>query len=168
MSSPTDDLRSIMESTLLTFLGHQALNRNVDPSVPASMTTSECLWYIKPDSFMTKYPFVDGVKTSAEQKEHMGQEIKIMEESRNKILDSTIDAVARKGSAHVEHWTKFDGSKPSIMEICWFVNFTDDGKKISKVVKFIDTAEGSKTIEDMARGGYKLEEEAAKKESGQV
>ncbi|KAI1214491.1 uncharacterized protein F4807DRAFT_130018 [Annulohypoxylon truncatum] len=163
MSSSTDDPRSVMESTLLTFLGHQAINRDVDPEVPVSLTTPECLWYIKPDSFIAKYPFVDSVKTSAEQKEHMGQESKIIEESRNKILACTIDAVKRKGSAHVEHWTKFVGGEPSIMEICWFVDFTDDGKKISKVVKFIDTAEGAKTIDEMARGGYKLEEEAASK-----
>ncbi|KAI1457869.1 hypothetical protein F4805DRAFT_457313 [Annulohypoxylon moriforme] len=165
MSSSQDDLHSIMESTLLTFLEHQALNRNTDPSLPVSLTTPECLWRIKPDSFITKHPFVDSVKTTAEQKEHMAREIQAMEESRNKILDTTIDTVARKGSAHVEHWVKYAGSEPAVMEICWFVHFTQDGRKVQEVIKFIDTAEGAKTIEEMAKGGYKIQEEAAKKKS---
>ncbi|KAI2467256.1 hypothetical protein F4781DRAFT_402645 [Annulohypoxylon bovei var. microspora] len=161
MSSSTDDPRSIMESTLFTFLSHQAFKRNDDPSLPVSMVSPECLWYVKPETFITNYPFVGGVKTTAEQKEHMGREMVIMEESRSKILDSAIDTVARKGTARVEHWMKYTGSEPSSMEICWFVNFTDDGKKVSQVVKFIDTAEGAKVIEEMSKGGYKMEEESS-------
>ncbi|KAI1445739.1 hypothetical protein F5Y02DRAFT_385192 [Annulohypoxylon stygium] len=157
MSSSKNDLRSVMESTMLTFFKHQELNHNIDPSLPVSLVTPDCLWYNKPDSFTAKYPFVDSVKTTAQQKEHFEQEIKVLEESRGNILVSTVDAVARKGSAHIQYSTKFVGSEPSTMDICWFVDFTDDGKKILKVVKFIDTAAGAKVIEQMAKGGYKLE-----------
>ncbi|KAI1090089.1 hypothetical protein F5B19DRAFT_335856 [Rostrohypoxylon terebratum] len=98
---------------MLTFFKHQSINHNIDPSLPVSLVTPEYLWYNKPDSLVAKYPFVDSVKTIAQQKEHVAQGIKTKEESRGKILVSTIDAVARKGGAHIEHPTKFVGSELS-------------------------------------------------------
>ncbi|XXG97314.1 hypothetical protein Hte_003610 [Hypoxylon texense] len=102
------------------------------------------------------------VETNAEYEAHMASEIAIMEEGRLKILDKVADPFRRKASARVEHWTKLDGSElATILEIGWFVDFTDDGRKISRIIEFIDTSVASKTIGELAEGGYNMEKTAA-------
>ncbi|OTA55206.1 hypothetical protein K449DRAFT_388215 [Hypoxylon sp. EC38] len=157
----TDDLRSTMESTLLALLETQAISpSNRDASRIVALMTPECKWFIKPDSFIAKYPFIKSPRTVADEETHLAREIAALEESRVKVIDSVVDAATRKASARVEHWTKYTGSEPSTMEICWYLDFTDDGKKVLRVVEFIDTAVSSKVLEDMAKAGYKMKEEA--------
>ncbi|KAI1780879.1 hypothetical protein F4818DRAFT_397126 [Hypoxylon cercidicola] len=162
MASSADDLRPMMESTLVEFFNcYPRSVRNKDPSLLSTTLTEECARYLKPDSFLAKHPFVKAVETNAEYEAHMAPEIMMMEEVRFKILDSVVDPLKRKASARVEHWTKLAGRKPTILEMCWFVDFTEDGRKISRIIEFIDTSIASKMIEELAEGGYNMEETAA-------
>ncbi|KAI4870537.1 hypothetical protein F4820DRAFT_402543 [Hypoxylon rubiginosum] len=165
MASSADDLRSIMESTLVEFFDSYPRSvRNKDPSLLSATLTEECARSLKPDSFLAKHPYVKAVETNAEYEAHMAPEISIMEEVRFKILDRVVDPLKRKASSRVEHWTKLAGRKqPTILEICWFVDFTEDGRRISRIVEFIDTSVASKIIEELAEGGYNMEEAAAAK-----
>ncbi|KAI0837449.1 hypothetical protein F5Y06DRAFT_297778 [Hypoxylon sp. FL0890] len=159
--SSTDDLRSTMESTLLALLETQAISpSNRDASRIVALLTPECNWFVKPESFIAKYPFIKSPRTVADEETHLAREIAVLEESRVKVLDRVVDAVARKASVRVEHWTKYVGNEPSTMEICWYLDFTDDGKRISRVIEFIDTSVSSKVLKDMAKAGYKMKEEA--------
>ncbi|KAI1136824.1 hypothetical protein F5Y05DRAFT_105097 [Hypoxylon sp. FL0543] len=159
--SSTDDLRSTIESTLLALLKTQAISSsNRDASRIAALLTPDCKWFIKPESFISRYPFIKSPRTVADEEEHLAREISVLDESRVNILDSVVDAAARKASARTELWTKYAGNEPSTMEICWYFDFTDDGKKVSRVVEFIDTSASSKVLEDMAKAGYKMDEEA--------
>ncbi|KAL7624149.1 hypothetical protein AAE478_005706 [Parahypoxylon ruwenzoriense] len=76
----------------------------------------------------------------------LAPEISLMEEARVKVLESVIDPATRQASACTEHWTKLMGHKPTPLEISWFVNFTNGGKDISRVVEVIDTSIASKII----------------------
>lgn len=146
---------------MLALLETQAISpSNRDASRIVALMTPECEWFIKPDSFIAKYPFIKSPRTVADEEAYLAREIAVLEESRVKILDSVVDAATRKASARVELWTKYARSEPSTMEICWYLDFTDDGKKVSRVVEFIDTAVSSNVLEDMAKAGYKMKEEA--------
>ncbi|KAI1411247.1 hypothetical protein F5Y13DRAFT_64567 [Hypoxylon sp. FL1857] len=164
--SSTDNLRSTMESTLLALLDTQSISAtNKDASRIVALMTPDCKWFIKPDSFIAKYPFIKSPRTVADEEAHLAREISVLDESRIKVLDSVVDAATRKASVHVELWAKYAGSEPSTMEMCWYFDFTDDGKKVSRVIEFIDTSASEKMLEDMAKAGFdmKEEEEAAGK-----
>ncbi|KAI1650980.1 uncharacterized protein F4817DRAFT_215347 [Daldinia loculata] len=153
MASSTDELRAVMESTLTRFLENSTLAvRNKDASLFSALLSPECLRYLKPVTFIKAYPFIKAEETNAEYEARMVPEIAAMEESRVKIIEIVIDPIKRQGSAHVEHWTKVVGREPIALEICWYVDFTEDGKKISRIVEFIDTAASAKIIEAILNG----------------
>ncbi|KAI1767103.1 hypothetical protein GGR53DRAFT_483974 [Hypoxylon sp. FL1150] len=160
MASSAENLRSTMESTLVEYLDCFPRSvRDKNPSLLSTTLTEKCARYLKPGSFTAKFPFVRAVENNAEYEAHMAPEIAIMEEVRFKILDSVVDPLNQKASARVEHWTKLASrEKPTVLEICWFLDFTEDGKKISRIVEFIDTSVASKIIEELAEGGYNMEE----------
>ncbi|KAG4222789.1 hypothetical protein PC116_g28738 [Phytophthora cactorum] len=148
----TDELRAVMESTLTRFLENSTLAvKNKDTSLFSALLSPDCLRYLKPTTFVKSYPFIKAVETNAEYEARMVPEIAAMEEAKVKIIEIVIDPIKRHGSAHVEHWTKITGREPIALEICWYVDFTEDGKKISRIVEFIDTAASSKIIESILK-----------------
>ncbi|KAI2638021.1 hypothetical protein GGS26DRAFT_438160 [Hypomontagnella submonticulosa] len=148
MSNSMGDLRATIESTLAAFFESYTLAaRHKDASLISTTLSTDCKRYLKPSSFTAAYPFVKAVETNAEYEARMRPEIATLEEARFKILESVIDPAKRKASASTECWLKMAGTDPTTMEICWYLDFTDDGKKISRVVEFIDTATSAKVIE---------------------
>lgn len=156
MASSNENLHATMESTFKAFLEcYPQSVRAKDPSLLLTMLAPECVRYLKPESFLAKHPFVKASETNAEYEAHMAPEIVLMEEARGKILDIVVDPAKRKLSARVEHWIKLIGKdQPSTLEICWFVDLTEDGKKISRIVEFIDTYVATKMAEDLAGKGF--------------
>ncbi|OTB02043.1 hypothetical protein M426DRAFT_25056 [Hypoxylon sp. CI-4A] len=159
MSSSTEELRIAMETTLTTFLeNYHIAVRDKNASLLSAVLSPDCTRHLKPSSFVDAYPFIKGAETNAEYKARMTPEIALMEETRAKILESAVDPANRTASARAEHWTKIANREPTTLEICWFLDFTDDGTKISRVVEFIDTAVATRMIEDMLKQGYRKDE----------
>ncbi|KAI0384954.1 hypothetical protein F5Y04DRAFT_202130 [Hypomontagnella monticulosa] len=147
-----DDLHATIESTVAAFFeGYALAARDKNASLISTTLSADCKRYLKPSSFTAAYPFIKAVETNAEYEARMGPEIATMEETRFKVLESVIDPAKRKASASTEYWLKIAGSAPTTMEICWYFDFTDDGKKISRIVEFIDTATSVKVIEDIIK-----------------
>ncbi|KAI1389011.1 uncharacterized protein F4822DRAFT_266104 [Hypoxylon trugodes] len=164
MASSADEIRATIEASFTAFLKRQNVSPGQEKQPPwSSYILPDTLWYVKPDSFIAEHPFFKGVKTIAEHEEHVAQEAGVIEESRHKILHSVYDSSARRASAIVEHWTKLFGKEPSAIEVCWYVDFTENGKMISRVTQFIDTALGAKMVKGLAEGGYDMDKADTKK-----
>ncbi|KAI1472588.1 uncharacterized protein F4812DRAFT_18365 [Daldinia caldariorum] len=148
----TDELRAVMESTLTKFFENSTLAvKNKDTSLYSALLSPDCRRYMRPASFVKSYPFIKAVETNAEYEARMAPEIAATDESRVKIIEMVIDPIKRHGSAHVQHWSKIKGREPIAMEMCWYVDFTEDGKKISRIVEFLDTAASSKLIDSILK-----------------
>ncbi|KAI8962614.1 hypothetical protein F5Y11DRAFT_182223 [Daldinia sp. FL1419] len=154
MASSIEDLRAVMESTLTKYFENSTLAAQTkDVSLISAVLTPDCLRYLKPAAYAESYPSIKAVETNVEYEARMALEFAVLEESTASILEIVIDPVKRKGSAHVEHTAKVIGRDPVVLEICWYVDFTEDGKNISRMVKFIDTAAGSKVMESILKQG---------------
>ncbi|KAI0472911.1 hypothetical protein GGR56DRAFT_589201 [Xylariaceae sp. FL0804] len=152
MSPSTDDLRSVMEDTLRTFLDcFESAVRNHDVSLLSAVLSPECTRHLKPASFLAAYPFIKAVETNSEYETRMVHEIGAMEEARANVLELVIDTAKRRGSAHAEHTTRMPGQPPLTIEMSWYVDFTADGEKITRIVEFIDSVVSSKMLDDFMK-----------------
>ncbi|KAI2619477.1 hypothetical protein GGS26DRAFT_572344 [Hypomontagnella submonticulosa] len=107
---------------------------------------------LKPGSFVDAYPFIKAMETDAEYEACTTPEIAMTASQDSRIRYRPAN---RKASARTEHWTKIADCEPTSLEICWFVDFTDNGTKISRVVEFIDMAVATRMIEDMMKKGHR-------------
>ncbi|KAI1378048.1 hypothetical protein F4677DRAFT_414296 [Hypoxylon crocopeplum] len=161
MESSTNDLRTTMENTVKEFLSSPAAAvRAKESSLLSTTLSTDCTRQLKPASFVNTYPFIKAVETNTEHDARMAPALMTMEESRVEIQEIVIDHVRRKASVHAEHWTKIVGCEPNALEICWYMSLTEDGKKISRVVEFIDTAAATRRLQDMMKQGFKIDKDA--------
>ena len=162
MAPSTEELRTAMETTLKTFLeNYHVAVRDKNISILSDVLSPDCKRYLKPSGFVEAHSFMKAVETNAEYEARMMPEFGTMEETRVKILESVIDPVNRKASARAEHWTKIVNNEPTTLEVCWWLDFTDDGTKVSRVVEFIDTAVATQMIADMMKQGDRKDEHTA-------
>ncbi|KAI2627377.1 hypothetical protein GGS26DRAFT_561568 [Hypomontagnella submonticulosa] len=161
MEASLDDIRAAMESTISEFLeGSGMAIASKDASLLSTALTPDCSRHLRPNDFVARYPFVKAVESNTEHDARMVSAIKTMEETRVNIIETIIDPARRKASIYSEHWTKIVGCEANALEICWFLDFTEDGKKISRVIEFIDTASATRRIEAMTKQGFETSQDA--------
>ncbi|KAI6087148.1 hypothetical protein F4821DRAFT_237145 [Hypoxylon rubiginosum] len=157
MASSVSELRAAMEATLTAFLeNHSVAVRTKDASVLSALLSPECTRHLHPAPYVTAYPFIKAVETNAEYEARMASELGVMEEAHLEILNIVVDPARRKASAHTEFRVKVAGREdPISSEFCWYLDFTEDGTKISRVVEFIDSATSALMIEEMMKEMHK-------------
>ncbi|KAJ8120047.1 hypothetical protein ONZ43_g3143 [Nemania bipapillata] len=158
-SSLAEDLRATIESTATQFLKSTARALAAkDPSLFFAVLTPECAHHLRPLAFITANPFLKAVKSNEEQAAQMASALATMEHTRVGIKELVIDPITRKASVLAEHHTKVVGAETNVLEVTWFLDFTEDGKRISRVTEFIDTATAAKRIADMKKRGFMKDE----------
>ncbi|KAI1117641.1 hypothetical protein F5Y14DRAFT_319355 [Nemania sp. NC0429] len=155
MATSAENLRAAIESTAIQFLNSpaQALAAK-DSSVFLATLTADCAHHLRPLSFIAANPFLKAVKSNDEQKAMMESALATMESTRAELKELVIDTTNRKASVLAEHYTKIVGVEANILEVTWFLDFTEDGKRVSRVTEFIDTATAAKRIRDMQSRGF--------------
>ncbi|KAI1747158.1 hypothetical protein F4782DRAFT_535683 [Xylaria castorea] len=159
MASSTEDLRATIESTVTLFLTSptRALAAK-DPSLFLETVTAACAHHLRPLAFVTANPSLKAVKSNEEHKALMVSALPTMEDTQVEIKELVIDTVKRKASVLAEHRTKIVGVEANVLEVAWFLDFTEDGKRISRVTEFIDTATAARRILDMKKRGFMNDE----------
>jgi hypothetical protein len=156
MASSTEDLRATIESTVTKFLNGpaQALAAN-DASAFLAALTADCEHHLRPLAFVAANPQFKAVKSNEEQKALLQAVLATTEEFKQvDIRELAIDLEKRKASVLAEHHTKIIGAEANTLEVTWFLDFTEDGKRISRVSEFIDTATAEKRIANMKKQGF--------------
>ncbi|TRX93637.1 hypothetical protein FHL15_005609 [Xylaria flabelliformis] len=155
MASLTEGLRSTIESIATQFLtGPSRAVEAKDPSLCLAVVTAECPHHLRPLAFATANPLLKAVKSNEEHKALMESALSTMEETRAEIKELVIDTVKRKASVLAEHCTKIIGVEANILEVTWFLDFTENGKQVSRVTVFIDTATATRRVADMKKRGF--------------
>ncbi|KAI0545343.1 hypothetical protein F4679DRAFT_588648 [Xylaria curta] len=159
MASSIEELRVTMESTVTHFLDSpaQALAAQ-DSSLYLATLTEECTHYLRPLQSVASNPLLKAVKSNEEYKALMESALPTIEDTRVEIKEFVIDPLKQKASVLAEHCTKIVSVEANIMEITWFLDFTEDGNRISRVVEFIDTAIATKRIVNMKKHGFSKDE----------
>ncbi|KAJ2975938.1 hypothetical protein NUW58_g8217 [Xylaria curta] len=155
MASSTTDLRATIEATVTQFLNgpEEALAAN-DASVSLATLTADCEHHLRPAAFITTNPFLKAVKSNEEQMALLETVLATTEEFRwVGIRELVIDLEKQKASVLAEHHTKVMGAEANTLEVTWFLDLTEDGKRISRVSEFIDTATADRRIADMRKQG---------------
>ncbi|KAI1198867.1 hypothetical protein F5X97DRAFT_322921 [Nemania serpens] len=160
MASSEEDLRATIETTVTQFLNSpaQALAAAKDTSLFFARLTAECVHQLRPSSFVTANPFLKAEKSNEEQKAQLESALATMEYTRVEVKELVVDTTNRKASVLAEHCTKIIGVDANILEISWFFHLTEDGKRISRVTEFIDTATAARRIKDMKSRGFMKDE----------
>ncbi|KAI1183911.1 hypothetical protein F5B17DRAFT_107774 [Nemania serpens] len=159
MASSAEDIHAAIKSTVVQFLNSpaQALAAK-DSSLFFATLTAECKHHLRPLSFITANPFLKAVKSNEEQKAQLESALSTMESTRVELKELVIDSANRKASVLAEHCTKILGMDPNILEVTWFFDFTEDGKRITQVTEFIDTETAARRIQDMKTRGFMKDE----------
>lgn len=134
MAASEENIRTEMQATLKSFLeNYDTAVEKQDTCYLSAKLTADCERRLAPTSYLATFSAAKAAETNGEYEARMKGEIAVMEATRHKVLSLVVDPVERKGSAHAEHWTKVQGHEGITLEICWFVDFTPDGRAISKM-----------------------------------
>ncbi|KAI5925348.1 hypothetical protein F4810DRAFT_708734 [Camillea tinctor] len=120
-----DDFRATLERTANAFLKNNTLAvKQKDVSLFSAILSEDCIRIYRPLSFIQKtYP--------------------------KESLEPVIDTTQRRATIWTEQTiTTLDESK-STVELIWDLDFTEDGKRVSQILEFVDTAESIKVLEQM-------------------
>jgi len=156
-STEDQDLRTTIEATVTEFLNAPARALAAkDASVFLEGLTPDCTHYLRPLAFVTANPQLKGVKSNGEQKALMETVLPRIEEfQRVTVRELVIDVEKRKASVLAEHDTRIVGAaEANTLEVAWFFDLTDDGKNISRVSEFIDSATAEKRVAGMKKHGF--------------
>ncbi|KAI0110943.1 hypothetical protein GGR51DRAFT_510584 [Nemania sp. FL0031] len=155
MAPSVGDLHTAIERTVVQFLnGPAQAVAAKDPLLFHATLTADCAHYLRPLAFVAANPSFKAVKSNEEHKALMEPALSTMENTRVEIKELVIDPVKRKASVLAEHCTKIVGVEENVLEVTWFLDFTEDGKRISRVTEFIDTATAARRVADMKKEGF--------------
>ncbi|KAI0489834.1 hypothetical protein F4859DRAFT_462545 [Xylaria cf. heliscus] len=147
-----DDLRSVLQKTIDTFLENNmlAVEKN-DTSLFSIALAEDCVRMYRPLSIIQRYPqFFQREYKNAEYEARMKFELQTMREVSQNITRTVIDTAQRRASIHSEQIivTADDPSK-NVVEVIWDLDFTEDGTRISRIFETVDTYESTRFIEEM-------------------
>lgn len=138
MASP---LYQTIEDTVKAFIAsYEEAVGTSNPALLSKTLADTCLRKVEPADFlraMGQDP--DAKMDNAAYIEHMGPQFMAMEDGKCNILSIAVDTVKRSAVARVEHNCKLPGKDWICVEIGWFLEFTEDGTRISAITEFLDT-----------------------------
>ncbi|TDZ33884.1 hypothetical protein C8035_v000596 [Colletotrichum spinosum] len=145
-STDVTTLQKTIEATLREFLlGYQTAKEHNDPSFISRALAPECIRYIAPVSFLTAMgaptDFTFDVKSYQAQ---FAKELPVQGVNKTEINDIIIDAVGRKASASTVFHGKYSSSEKLKLEFAWFLDFNEDGTKVTRILEWLDTTEALK------------------------
>ncbi|KAI1078634.1 hypothetical protein F5B20DRAFT_546771 [Whalleya microplaca] len=139
-------LRETIEATTREFLmTYQDGAAHKDPSIISRNLSPDCSRQIAPASFMKSVGAPPDLQFSNDAYQSLFE--KDLEASavlKSDILNLTIDAHARKAAARTVYHGKFTDGEEMSMEFAWFLDFNDDGTKVTHIVEVVDPPESLK------------------------
>ncbi|KAI0839501.1 hypothetical protein F5Y06DRAFT_295526 [Hypoxylon sp. FL0890] len=154
MASSIRDLHATMENTMRIFLfNYQFAVCTKSKTLISNAITHDITRQLRPDcpSPVLNTQGTDTPETNTEETQRqfrIGMESfrRVLSTAKVKVHEIVIDPIERRGSALSEHVMNVEGYQPTSLEFCWYVDFTEDGKKISRVVEFHDVSTTSRMI----------------------
>jgi len=129
------------ETIEVFFKGYIEATNTRDPSSVSTVLSPECMRALAPPSFLEAVGVPRDISISVEHYEaQYAKEIHVFSIRGYDIRNLTVDVPSRKCAA----WTIYkgdisDGSDLE-MQITWFLDFNEDGTKITHIVEFVDSA----------------------------
>jgi len=157
----TPSMRSTIEATVADFMkSYEDAVSASDASILSRTLAADCTRQLAPAALLRNLGMpVDMSMGNEAYEQHMAGELHLLESVGIETLDLSVDAERRRAGARSANDLKLAGKGVFRLEFCWFLDFSDDGRKITKVVQFVDSAEAPKFLalaaEVAAAGGGK-------------
>ncbi|POS70321.1 hypothetical protein DHEL01_v211283 [Diaporthe helianthi] len=146
-----DSLREVIQGTITAFVeNNTAAVKNKNVSLLSSQLSDNCVKEYRPLSFVRKYPqFFKSQVTNAEYEAQMSMELNTMTDVKQNVTRTVIDAHQRVANVWIDKTVyTVDGSESSV-EVIYDLEFTQDGKQITKYIEFVDTFKAVQVLEQM-------------------
>ncbi|KAH7130959.1 hypothetical protein EDB81DRAFT_859620 [Dactylonectria macrodidyma] len=140
-SQTSADLKKVIEETPTAFiLSYKDGAEQNDPAVINRNTTPDCTRHLLPVSLAVSLGApADFVIDNAEYQRLFASDLKVGGVQKSVISNLIIDVEARKAAASTVSDMVFKDGEVLVMEHSWFLDFTEDGSKVKKVVEFCDS-----------------------------
>ncbi|KPM42503.1 hypothetical protein AK830_g4043 [Neonectria ditissima] len=142
-ASPTPTSRDIKKNIEATFTDFIAAYKDGakqnDPAIINRNVTADCTRHLLPTSLLKALGAPqDFVIDNAEYERLFAVDLQVGGVQEFTISNLVIDAEDRKAAATTLAKMVFKNGEELVMEHSWFVDFTEDGTKVKKVVEFCD------------------------------
>ncbi|KAI1076450.1 hypothetical protein F5B20DRAFT_325894 [Whalleya microplaca] len=146
-----DDFRAVLQGTIDAFIENNTLGvKTKDTSLFSAILSEDCIRLYRPLSFIQRYPqFFKAQITNADYEAQMRFELQTMQDVAQKVTRTVIDTAERRATIWTEQ-TVFTGDQAQkTVEVVFDLSFTEDGRKVSQILEFVDTYESTKVLEHM-------------------
>ncbi|KAK0713388.1 hypothetical protein B0T26DRAFT_648858 [Lasiosphaeria miniovina] len=135
------ELREAIKKTVDMFVrGYQVASEHKDTKYLSTVLTPDCTRYFSPASFLVLYGAPPGVGLdNAAYEASFAAELPYGWCVGSDLANVTIDTDARTAAATSTYTMQFaDGTTLADFEFAWFLNFSADGARVSKIVEWVD------------------------------
>ena len=154
MASSNATLRAVIKATVDDFLQSYEDARATGDTKQISRTlTPDCMRHLVPDSLERVIGLPAQIlrgQNVEDYEKRIGPELEVQDqparvETSNLCIDVDLKGVAFRAVHHMS----LRGNGPFSIEICWFLDFNDDGSKVTGITQFVDSAESARCLELM-------------------
>jgi hypothetical protein len=140
MASSQAEIRSTIEATIRDFIGaYKDGAAQNDPSIINRNVAAQCTRHLLPASLVQALGApADFVIDNEEYQRLFANDLKVGGVQRCTLSNLVIDVTARKAAATTVADMVCKDGETIVMEHSWFLDFSEDGSKVTKVVEFCD------------------------------
>ncbi|ROW11923.1 hypothetical protein VPNG_05171 [Cytospora leucostoma] len=145
------ELRAVIQETITGWVeNNTAAVKKKDVSLFSSFLSDNCVRLYRPLSFVNKYPqYFKAELTNAEYESQKSMELHTMLDVVQNVTRTVIDAPQRVANVWIEKTVHTADGSTSSVEVIYDLEFTQDGKQISRYIEFVDTFVSIKVFEQM-------------------
>lgn len=145
----SDALRKVIEDTTRAFLNsYSDATAANDAALNTRLLTPDCTRILRPESFF-KARGRASVLSNADYEDILALDLSIGGMENLAVSDVTVDAGSRRSSATSVWDMVFRDSDRAKMEVAWFLEFTADGTRITRIVEYVDPSVIVRTLEKL-------------------
>ena len=142
----SSSLKQTMEKTLREFLeGYQDANAKQDAALVSRLLVPDCVRQFGPSSMLKALGAPpDAAMSNEAYQAAVAKELPVGGVRSSDISGVVIDVEGKAGAARTTYHGEYSDGQKLSMEFAWFLNFTDDGTKVTKIYEFCDSTEAVK------------------------
>ncbi|KAL0935454.1 uncharacterized protein CTRU02_210045 [Colletotrichum truncatum] len=132
-----------IEKTLHEFIqGYENAAKHNDASHVSAKLAPDCKRRILPSSFFRNLGVpTDFVLDNKSYEAKFGEDLSVQGVTKTEVSHITIDAWSKKAAATSAHTVTYIDGETYLMEIAWYLTFSEDGTQVKEIIEFIDSGD---------------------------
>ena len=137
----TDSLQQTIDKTAREFLlSYRDASAQKEPELLVRALAPDCTRQLAPSSYLAAVGLPPGfLLTNDMYKGKWAEQLPAVIIQSTDILSLVVDAASLKAAAIAAHNAQFSDGEVRTLEFAYFLDFSEDGSKIAKILQFSDT-----------------------------